>query len=371
MDELFKTPPKSPSHLTPSSKLPHILKGLIGKEYKLTGKTKTDGSNLRELIASELVKNGLPEAAIDGEFEIVPSRKKGVPKMIRELIDTYIVTSGSSYNLQVWNRIPNCKVLLVKYDTGESLKCDDIRYVFVRIDLQCKNISSIIILTAAYIENHFGKFGKPTIKHQLLISNKARNQIYSSASKILSFPDSKKLSYYITDIYDKPEDRIANDPNLQNLYSIKLMIELVASKLIGRKLESNATKNRGQALERMTLSLLGYEMASNEKLVGGFPEIPNQLLEVKVQDAQTVDLGRFSPEKEEIIIAGSNLTTFDVRYMIALTDPKTDIIEGIILAPGEKLGEIFTYVSEMNYKCQRPIPMQFFNSYKGQCVFNP
>ena len=176
---------------------------------------------------------------------------------------------------------------------------------------------------------------------------------------------------YITDDYNKPEDRISEEPNFNNLYSIKLLEEMVASKLIGKKLDSNATKNRGQSLERMTLGLLGYEMTSNEKLVGGFPDIPNQLLEVKVQDAQTVDLGKFTPEKEEVIVVGSNLTTFDVRYMIALTDPKTDIIEGIILAPGEKLGEIFTYVSDMSYKCQRTIPMEFFNSFKGQCVFNP
>ena len=371
MDQQLKSPPKSPSHLTESPNLPQILKGLIGKEFKLTGKTRTDGSNLRELIANELVKNVLPEGAMVEEFEIVPPKRKGVPKILRELIDTYIVTSGSSYNLQVWNRIPNSKVLIVRYDTGESLKCGDIRYVFVKIDLQSKMISSIVILTADYIENHFGKFGKPTIKHQLLISNKARNQIYSSVSKILSFPDSKKLSYCITDDYKKPDDRISEEPTLQNLYSIKLLEEMVASKLIGKKLDSNATKNRGQALERMTLGLLGYGMASNEKLVGGFPDIPNQLLEVKVQDAQTVDLGKFTPEKEEIIVVGSNLTTFDVRYMIALTDPKTDIIEGIILAPGEKLGEIFTYVSDMSYKCQRSIPMGFFDSFKGQCVFNP
>jgi hypothetical protein len=57
--------------------------------------------------------------------------------------------------------------------------------------------------------------------------------------------------------------------------------------------------------------------------------------------------------------------------LIALTNPKTGIIEGIILAPGEKLGEIFTYVSDMSYKCQRSIPMSFFDSLTGQCVFNP
>ena len=371
MDKLFKIPPKSPIHLTDSMNLVKILKVLIGKEFKLTGKTRTDGANIRKLVAKELFNSGLPEEALVNDFEIVPPKKKGVPKILRELIDTYIITSGVSYNLQVWNRIPNCKTVLIKYESGESLKCDDIRYVFVRIDSEKSLVASIIILTADYIASKFGKFGRPTIKHQLLISSKVRNRIYSSDSKILSFHDSKKLSYFITDIYEKPIDTIAKEPCMQNLYSINLLVDLVAKKLVGRKLESSATKNRGQSLERLTLDLLGYKMEDIKNLVGGYPDIPNQLLEVKVQDAQTVDLGKFTPEKEEIVVEENNLTTFDVRYLIALTNPKTDIIEGIIIAPGEKLGEIFTYVSDVSYKCQRSIPMSFFNSYSGQCVYNP
>ncbi len=371
MDEAFKIPPKSPKHLTEINKLTKLLKVLVGREFSLTGKTRTDGANIRKLVALELLKNGLPNEAIKGEFEIVPPKKKGVPKMLREFIDTYIVTSGESYNLQVWNRIPNCKTVLIKYDSGESLKCDDVRYIFIKIDLYKNIISAIIILTSDYIESHFGKFGKPTIKHQLLISNKARNQIYLSESKILSYSDTKKLSYLITDIYKEPDSSIANDPSAQNLYSIKLLIEMVAKNLIGKKLDNNTTKNRGQALERLTLELLGYKMAEKQNLVGGFPDIPNQLLEVKVQDTQTVDLGKFTPEKEEVIVAENNLTTFDVRYLIALTNSQTGIIEGVILAPGEKLGEIFTHVSSVSYKCQRSIPMRFFNSFEGKCVYNP
>jgi hypothetical protein len=260
---------------------------------------------------------------------------------------------------------------LVKYDSGETIKCSDVRYVFVKIDKSHDIIASIIILTADYIESHFGKFGKPTIKHQLLISTKVRNQIYRSDSRILSFPDTKKLSYLITDQYKKPEDSIAHDPDIQNLYSISLLLDRVARNLIGKKLDSSATKNRGQALERLTLELLGYTMSDDESLVGGYPDIPNQLLEVKVQDTQTVDLGKFTPENEDIIFEEFNLTTFDVRYLIALTNPLTDIIEGIILAPGEKLGELFTYVSDSSYKCQRTIPMNFFDMFSGLCVFNP
>ncbi|WP_243348058.1 hypothetical protein [Parabacteroides sp. FAFU027] len=371
MDKAFKTPPKTSTLLTDINKLPQIFKDLVGKEFKLTGKTRTDGANLRKLIANQLLTNGLPEGALEGEYEIVPPKKKGVPKMVREFIDSYIITSRTSYNLQVWNRIPNCKTILVKYESGDSLKCDDIRYVLVKVDVENSIVESIFILTADYIEANFGKFGKPTIKHQLLISNKVRKQIYSSLDKILSFPDSRKLSYLVTDHYEKPEDYMAKEASVNSLYSINLLIELVAKKLIGKKLDNNTTKNRGQALERMVLDLLGYEMNEDENLAGNFPDIPNQLLEVKVQDTQTVDLGKFSPEKEELVSPENNLTTFDVRYLIALTNPATDIIEGIILAPGEKLGELFTYVSDVSYKCQRSIPMSFFDTYKGQCVVNP
>jgi hypothetical protein len=371
MDEAFKIPPKSPSLLTGLEKLKVVFKNLVGREFYLTGKTRTDGSNLRKLIANELFKSGLPEAALADSFEIVPPKKKGVPRMLRELIDSYIITSGTSYNLQVWNRIPNCKTLLVKYENGESLKCDDVRFIFAKIDTKNNKIDSIIILTPKYIEKHFGKFGKPTIKHQLLISNKARKQILASKTKILSFPDSVKLSYLITNDYVKPGDTIFHDPNLKSLFSIQLLVEKVAKELIGTRLDENSTKNRGQDLERRTMQLLGYTTSKGEYLVGGYPDIPNQLLEVKVQEAQTVDLGRFTPEKEEVVISDNNLTTFDVRYLIALTNGNTGIIEGIILAPGERLGEFFTYVSDVSYKCQRSIPMSFFEKYSGQCVSNP
>jgi len=367
----FKIPPKSPKDLTDPEQLVETLSTLVGKSFSLTGKTRTDGSNIRKLIASTLEQYDLPELADESEYEIVPPKGKGVPKIVREFIDTYIVTSGTSYNLQVWNRIPASNTLLIKYESGESLQCNDVRFIFVRIDIAKSVIASIIILTPEYIEEKFGKFGKPTIKHQLLISSKARKAIYESEDKILSFPDSKKLSYHITHDYEPPKSGMVEEPELKDLYSISLLKKMVAEKLIGKKLDAAATKNRGQALERMTLEILGYKVEETELLYGGFPDIKNQLLEVKVQDSPTVDLGKFSPEKEEIVIEEKSLTTFDVRYLIALTNPITEIIEGIILSPGEKLGEVFSYVSDQSYKCQRAIPMAFFEKYYGKSVFNP
>ena len=161
------------------------------------------------------------------------------------------------------------------------------------------------------------------------------------------------------------------EPSAQEIFSLVLLKEKIAKVLIGEKLESGATKNRGQALERRVLDLLGYPNNKKEQLYGAFPDIRNQLLEVKVQDSPTVDLGKFSPEFEEVIIEDLNLTTHDVRYLIVLTNPETEIIDGIILVPGDKLGEVFSYVSSQSYKCQRTIPIDFFDNYKGQSVFNP
>ncbi|MBK7568633.1 MAG: nuclease [Bacteroidetes bacterium] len=371
MNKEFKIPPSSVTLLTDPTTLTSYLSELVGKPFAITGKTRTDGSNIRKLIAAILEKHNLPESAEIDQFEIVPPKGKGVPKITREFIDTYIVTSGNSYNLQVWNRIPAAETLLIKYESGESLKCTDVRFIFVRIDTEKSIIASVIILTPNYIVENFGKFGQPTIKHQLLISRKVRKDIFDSEDKILSFPDSEKLSYHIRHDYTPPKSGMVEEPDIKNLFSISLLKKMVAEKLIGFKLNAAATKNRGQALEKKTLDLLGYQGKETDLLYGAFPDIRNQLLEVKVQDSPTVDLGKFSPEKEEIIITALNLTTFDVRYLIALTNPQTEIIEGIILCPGEKLGEIFSYVSAESYKCQRAIPMSFFEKHYGKCLFNP
>ena len=367
----YKIPPKSVSNLTDPKVLADRLKELVGVKFILSGKTRTDGSNARKLIEKTLGKYDLPEKCPKCEYEIVPPRGKGIPKITREFIDTYIVTTGKSYNLQVWNRIPASKTLLIKYESGKSLHCNDVRFVFVRIIPSKKVIASVIILTADYIETKFGKFGKPTFKHQLLISSKVREKIYKSETRVLSYDDTKKLSYLITHKYKPPNLPMVQEPEFEKLYSIELLNEMVAKKLIGQKLYFGATKNRGQALERLVLNLLGYETNEKSLLYGAFPDIQNQLLEVKVQDSPTVDLGKFSPEVEEIVIEENNLTTFDVRYLIALTNEKTGIIEGIILAPGEKLGDVFSYVSDKSYKCQRAIPMNYFEKYTGQSIFNP
>ncbi len=371
MDNIIKIPPQSANLLTTPDKLVKILAKLIGENFVLTGKTRTDGSNVRKLISATLNNYGLPPQGEIDTFEIIPPKSKGIPKITREFIDTYIITTGKSYNLQVWNRYPSSNTLLIKYDSGESLKCSDTRFVFVKINCVNNFIEAIIILTPEYIEQHFGKFGKPTIKHQLLISKKIRNSILNSSDKVLLYPDSNNISNYICTEYTHPKSIMIKAPKIQEVFSTNLLKTMVADKLIGKELKATATKNRGQLLERMVLELLGYKVSEEDLLFGAFPDIKHQLLEVKIQDSPTVDLGKYTPERAEIVIEETEITTFDIRYLIALSDSKTNTIEGIIIAPGEHLGNIFSYVSSSSYKCQRTIPMSFFEKHIGQVVFNP
>jgi len=119
-----------------AEKLINCLKSLLGASFRLTGKPRTDGSTLRKLVSNTLLTFGLSPEAEVGSFEFVPPKKKGVPKLIREMVDTYIVTTGDTYNLQVWNRYPNSHSILVKFNNEEVIKCRDIRLIFVKIDTE-------------------------------------------------------------------------------------------------------------------------------------------------------------------------------------------------------------------------------------------
>lgn len=359
-----KKPPKRKMELSTPEQLVSRLQALIGKKIPMTGKSRTDGSNFRKLITRHLLSEYLPEGS-EG-YEIVPPKRKGVPAFLREYIDTYIVTTGDSYNLQVWNRNPNSASVQVDLKNGETLLASDVRFVLGKIDSN-NCIESIVIMTPEYIERRFGKFGKPTIKQQLIISNKKRSDIINKGSMVIFDKNiSESLLADKDEIIDKNTSIKAEPSKVLPLEEIS---ERVTDKLIGEKLDIElSTKQRGQQLERLVAYQLGYR-AIEKELDGGYPDIRNQMLEVKVQDSPTIDLGKYSPQFEEMI--NNDFTTRTIRYLIALTNAVNGRIDGIIICPGEDLGKHFTYVADKSFKCQRSIPMSFFEEFKGKVVFNP
>lgn len=213
MEKIFNVPPKNPRDIMTANDLALYLKNLIGKSVKITGKPRTDGSTIRKLVADCLSVYSTCEAAKEADYEIIPPRGKGIPRLLFELIDTYIVTSGTNYNLQVWNRFPNSKSALIEYKNGKKIRACDIRLVFLKIDLQKSIIESIIILTPAYIEKKFGQFGKPTIKHQIIISEKKREEI---KGVVLLGTDTKRMSGICRKTYKQPTEKMTEFYHPQN-----------------------------------------------------------------------------------------------------------------------------------------------------------
>ena len=366
MDKKLKIPPQKRQDLTPPKELAKKLQILVGSDFPLTGKSRTDGSNIRKLIGKTLLENSPPLCAEKSDYELMS--KKGVPKILLEYVDTYIVTSGTTYNLQVWNRNPSSSSLQIQYANGETLKSDEVRFVLVKIDVAKEMIESIVILTPQYIVEKFGIFGKPTIKSQLIISNKMRQMVIESRDSILFYPDMLGSKSNLSNLKNFSIHDEATSDSLLSMESIK---KIVIEKIIGQKIPPASTKNRGQLLENIFAKALGYELLDTEALAGGYPDIRNQALEIKIQDSPTVDLGKYSPEFEEVIPNCGGFTTKTMRYCIVLTNPTTYIVEGVVLAIGDKLGENFTYIANKSYKSQRSILMSFFESIKGKSIFNP
>lgn len=362
---MLSLPPMSPQSLTSGEVIAKRLETLIGQSFTLTGKSRTDGSNIRKAVTACL------EPFYDGQAEksaVAELAEKGVPKLKHEMIDTYVVTSGNSYNLQVWNRIPNSRDVLIEYENGDCLTCADVRLVFVKVDVEKSCIDSVIVTTPSYIEDHFGKFGVPTIKWQLIISDSKRQEILSRNPPVLVEPDfnldeylNGNISYHSMNMFDEPQEG--------EVVSIQSLKPVLIDNLIGKTIDPAATKNRGQMLEYSVISLLDYDIKEDSVLAGGYPDLPNQALEIKIQDSPTVDLGKYSPQFETEVYSDLDITTESIRYLIALMNKETNEVEGFILVPGKSLGEYFSYVADKNFKCQRSIPMSFFDSYKGQAVF--
>lgn len=368
MDEKLKVPPASKSELTNPRVLAKKLSSLVGQPFQLTGKPRTDGSNVRKLVAATLLADRPPAGAVKGSFEVIPH--KGVPKILLEYVDTYVVTSGSSYNLQVWNRNPYSESVQVQYQNGETLQSDEVRFVLVKVDPKNHIVSSICVLTPEYIVENFGTFGKPTVKNQLIISSSARQSVLSEQDGMLFYQDDEVVGRE-NNISNLVNYSIHDEPTDETLLPLSTIKNIIREKIIGQSIASAGTKNRGQMLEKKIVDALGYTVKEDELLAGDYPDIRNQALEVKIQDSPTVDLGKYSPEFDEVIPCCNAFTTRNMRYLIALTNPETNVVEGAVLCPGNKLGLHFTYVPEESYKCQRSIPMAFFDENQAASVFNP
>ena len=86
MNMKLNIPPISKQAILPAEELVKILSPLIGREFVMTFKPRTDGSRLRKLIESTI--EGSTTNATAETYQIMPLKKKGLPRLLSELIDT-------------------------------------------------------------------------------------------------------------------------------------------------------------------------------------------------------------------------------------------------------------------------------------------
>ena len=158
-----------------------------------------------------------------------------------------------------------------------------------------------------------------------------------------------------------------DDPIKGNLLPIKVIYEKLKS-LVGSKIVNpgaDQERNRGAALHRVVCLTLGY---SNYEDNGQFPDVRNQLLEVKFQTSPTIDLGLVSPESEAPLdmekVNDISIRHCDVRYALFYGETEVDqvTITNLIVTNGENFyGRFPKFEGKgLNKKIQIRLPKNYF-----------
>ena len=160
----------------------------------------------------------------------------------------------------------------------------------------------------------------------------------------------------------------SKDINL--LYSIEDIVDIILPELENFSGSKQRPKVSGQTLERFIIEKLGYPLDCDESLEGFFPDLRNQLLEIKIQESPTIDLGKYSPAVAINIEGMPSYSTRDIRYLILLIDPN-GIPQGLACMSG---GEIIkekrlSFVPKTSWKCQNSFSLELFKENLNKVIF--
>ena len=125
-------------------------------------------------------------------------------------------------------------------------------------------------------------------------------------------------------------------------------------------------RNRGAELQRLVCQALGYDAYLDN---GRFPDILNQLLEVKLQTSLTVDLGLVTPDSLNCLdipnLSNHPFRHCDVRYALfyGSTDGLEITLTHLFLTTGRSFFSRFPqfHGKVLNRKLQIPLPRNFFD----------
>ena len=314
----------------PSPELEYILRreltGVSVERFKIRTRSKV----VKEHICRAL---GYP----------VPSKfKKTQPRFPGQTFDTYV---QKSRNLQIWNE----DIVLGR------------RYVIVHVD-ELDFIDNVKVVTGSDLAR-LDTTGTLTQKYQATL------RLSDKATELIDDYDTDLLQSVLSSSVTLPTGNSPIDaPELGSLFSIEQIFDRLAP-LVGVSFQDEGAdqeRNRGAALHRLVCSELGY---SNYEDDGQFPDIRNQLLEVKLQTSPTIDLGMMRPDSQDVIeVLNSGQThvrVCDVRYAVynAISTESQLRLTHFILSTGSSFFNRFPQFqgNQVNRKIQIPLPANFFD----------
>ena len=298
---------------------------LIGKSL--------DGLPLR--TRSKIVKSWICEAL---GYPVPKSFIKTQPRFPGQNFDVY---TQKSMNVQIWN---------------EDVDADR-RYVFLKVDND-DVITNVRVVTGETLAQ-YDRTGKLTTKYQATMKSYDDSRLFSD--------DSINISNWISD-YNTPLCDV--NPNFYPTPNQLLPIQEIYNRLlpmVGLKIDylnSLQERNRGAELHEMICQHLGYSVYEDD---GTYPDIANQLIEIKLQTSPTIDLGLHSPNDGATIVSvdGTTFTSEDVRYVIFDGEVKGDFIQlnRLYIISGCEFTRYFPLFQGkgQNAKIQLPLPNDFFD----------
>lgn len=260
-------------------------------------------------------------------------------------VEDFDIIVQQSNNYQPWNR-----------DVRLSQ-----RYVFVVLDSH-QHVRSVHVVTGLDIAN-YPQTGTRTTKFQARFRGYNAGEVHA----VVHGRDTPLLERFVSvHRHVRRATHVGVMPGSGLLTLAELGQEL--EKLIGLGLKNpGATQERlrGQALHESVCDILGYDRYAD---TGQHPDLPNQLLELKLQTSPTVDLGLVDPASEEPLPPPfpAPLRICDVRYAVfgaTNTDNETTRINSVHMVAGVNFARVFERMGGLvqNSKLQIRLPREWFD----------
>lgn len=273
-------------------------------------------------------------------YEVPPSFKKTQPRFLHQCLDIYVQKSN---NLQIWNEEidPNRRYALIKVSDDD---------IVTNVRVVDGHTISLLDPTGTLTQKYQARVGDLPQIHELYSTEDTENL--------------RKLNLKNTTSLDGilPTD----NPVENKILTIKSLFTKLKP-LVGKKFLNSGhdqERQRGWFLHKLICELLDYK---EHKDNGRFPDIRNQLLEVKLQTSKTIDLGLVSPDSTMPLdvpnLGEISIKHSDVRYAIVYASINGDMIkiENVILTSGQDFFNRFTRSEGkvLNKKIQIPLPPDF------------